>query len=282
MNRTLILPQNLIDKLETAFLDSNTKKKWESIGVNSVSQMLDHMIMELNKKNIKLSITSRRIEKNDEIKEKLKNGGNTSKFAGYFENEKGFVDALFFYIDPNASSANDFISRYVMPVILGIYKNCEDRVRHNRINFMPVYIVSFCSTSRPGNGSVKKNIVLAETIGFEYLDIFNNTYHDVINKIDSNGNPITSIMTLEDLDDFLKDAGGNKYFDIDIVNKTIVIKSDILAKSKNQSAELYRYALRVIPAVYLAGKKNYTIDVTSLSKNSAEYGKVLYRFLSKF
>lgn len=282
MNRTLILPQDLIDKLETAFLDLNTKKKWKSIGVNSISQMLDHMIMELNKKNIKLSITSRRIETADEIKEKLENGGNKSKFAGYFENEKGFVDALFFYIDPDAKSANDFISRYVMPVVLGIYKNCEHRVRDNHINFMPVYIVSFCSTSRPGNASVKKNIVLAETIGFEYLDIFNNTYHEVINKIDSNGNPITSILTLEDLNDFLKDSGGNKYFDIDFVNKTIVIKSDILAKSTNQSAEIYRYALRVIPAVYLAGKKNYTIDVTSLSKNSTEFGKVLYRFLSKF
>jgi len=282
VNRTLILPQDLIDKLETAFLDLNTKKKWKSIGVNSISQMLDHMIMELNKKNIKLSITSRRIETADEIKEKLENGGNKSKFAGYFENEKGFVDALFFYIDPDAKSANDFISRYVMPVVLGIYKNCEHRVRDNHINFMPVYIVSFCSTSRPGNASVKKNIVLAETIGFEYLDIFNNTYHEVINKIDSNGNPITSILTLEDLNDFLKDSGGNKYFDIDFVNKTIVIKSDILAKSTNQSAEIYRYALRVIPAVYLAGKKNYTIDVTSLSKNSTEFGKVLYRFLSKF
>ena len=281
MNRTLILPQDLIDKLETAFLDLNTKKKWKSIGVNSISQMLDHMIMELNKKNIKLSITSRRIAI-FYIKEKLENGGNKSKFAGYFENEKGFVDALFFYIDPDAKSANDFISRYVMPVVLGIYKNCEHRVRDNHINFMPVYIVSFCSTSRPGNASVKKNIVLAETIGFEYLDIFNNTYHEVINKIDSNGNPITSILTLEDLNDFLKDSGGNKYFDIDFVNKTIVIKSDILAKSTNQSAEIYRYALRVIPAVYLAGKKNYTIDVTSLSKNSTEFGKVLYRFLSKF
>ena len=282
MKRILVIPQDMVDKLNSASADVDTLNKWKSIGVNNTNEMIDYLIKELNKKDSKLSIDTMRIEKSTMIKNRLNNSGNISKFAGYFENENGAVDALFFYIEPNVGSANDFLSRYVMPVILGIYKTSENKVTEMHINYMPVYIVSLCSTSRTGNNSVKKNIVLAENMGFIYLDVFNNSYHDVINKTDINGNPVTSISTLEDLDDFLKDAGINEYFDIDFITKTITIKSDILDNSSNPSAELYRYALRVIPAVYLAGAREFSINASSLSTNSSDSVKLLSRFLSRF
>lgn len=272
----------MVDKFNDASSETETLNKWNSIGVANTKEMLDHLVAELNKKNAKLSINDKRIEDSTTIKNRLKNSGNKSKFAGYFENENGNVDALFFYIEPNVGSANDFLSRYVMPVLLGIYKNYENRAIDMHINYMPVYIVSFCSTSRIGNNYVKKNIVLAESMGFTYIDVFNNSYHDVINKTDSNGNPITTISTLEDLDEFLKDAGTNGYFDVDFSAKTLNIKSGVLDNSSNPSAELYRYALRVIPAVYLAGKRKFLINTTSLLTNSSDGVKLLCRYLSRF
>jgi hypothetical protein len=282
MKHCLILPQDMIDKLNSAASDVDTLAKWNSIGVTNPDEMVNHIVEELNQKNIKLSIDHTRTEPPSIIKDRIKNSGNVSKFAGYFENEKGNIDALFFYIEPNVGSANDFLSRYVMPVILGIYKTTEDRAVDMHINNMPVYIVSLCSTSRITNNSVKKNIVLAETMGFTYLDVFHNSYYDVINKSDIDGNPVTKIATLEDLDAFLKDSDVNGYFDIDDASKTIAIKSNILDQSSNPSAELYRYALRVIPAAYLASKKKFTVDSSSIATNSTEAITLLGRYLSRF
>lgn len=282
MKHSLILPRDMIDKLDSAASDVDALTKWNSIGVKNTSEMVSYVVEKLNQKNIKLSINNIRIENPSVIKDKLKNSGNVSKFAGYFENETGNVDALFFYIEPNASSANDFLSRYVMPVLLGIYRNIEDKAIDMHINNMPVYIVSLCSTSRITNNSVKKNIVLAETMGFVYLDVFNNSYYDVINKVDANGDTVTKIATLEDLDDFLKDSGVNEYFDINTASKTILIKSKIVDGSSNPSAELYRYALRVIPAAYLASKKKFTVDSSSLAANSIETVALLGRYLNRF
>lgn len=282
MNRCLVLPQDMIDKLNSASSDADTLAIWNSIGIRTVNDMITHIVCKLNNKNPKLSVTSTRIESGPTIKSRLENSGNVSKFAGYLENDKGNIDALFFYIEPNARSANDFLARYVMPVVLGIYKNIENRTLDMHINNMPIYIVSICSTSRVGNNYVKKNIVLAETMGFEYLDIFNNSYHDVINRVDANGDPVTKICTLQEIEDFIKDGGVNEYFTIDTTLKSLIVHSDILDRSSNPSAELYRYVLRVIPAVYMASSDGYNIDVTSLSTSTAESIILLKRYLEKF
>ncbi|WP_410496836.1 hypothetical protein QTL86_06525 [Cellulosilyticum sp. ST5] len=272
----------MVDKLTDASADVDTIAKWNSIGIYNVNDMITHIISELNNKNPKFAITSTRIESGATIKSRVENSGNVSKFAGYFENEKGNIDALFFYIEPNVGSANDFLSRYVIPVVLGIYKSIENRTSDMHVNNMPVYIVSICSTSRVGNNSVKKNIVLAETMGFQYLDIFNNSYYDVIGRVDANGDPVTKIRTLQELDDFLKDGGVNEYFTVDTTINSLIIHSDILDRSSNPSAELYRYVLRIIPAVYMASYDGYNIDVTSLATSTAESVILLKRYLESF
>ena len=210
MERCLVIPQDLVDKLNAAYADVPTKNKWVAIGVNNVNEMIERIIDDLNNKNPKLTIISYRVESNTDIKDRIENSGTTSKFGGYIENNKGNIDALFFYIEPNVGSANDFLSRYVMPSILGIYKSVEKRTKDMHINYMPVYIVGLCSTSRIGNDSVKRTIICAETMGFDYLDVFNNTYKEVINRFDANGDPITTIETLQELDDFLKYSGTNE------------------------------------------------------------------------
>ncbi|WP_164726579.1 hypothetical protein, partial [Veillonella ratti] len=141
----------MIDKVNKSISEEPSQSKWRSIEVTTINDVLDRIIDELNIKNKKLSINNVRIEDPDTIKNRIESAGNSSKFTGYFENEKGNVDSLFFYIEPKVDSANDFLARYVMPTLLGIYKNYEDKSRDLHINYMPVYIVSLCTTSRVGN-----------------------------------------------------------------------------------------------------------------------------------
>lgn len=283
MERCLVIPQDLVDKLNAAYADVPTKNKWVAIGVNNVNEMIQRIIDDLNNKNPKLSIISHRVESNTDIKDRIENSGTTSKFGGYIENNKGNIDALFFYIEPNVGSANDFLSRYVMPSILGIYKSVEKRTKDMHINYMPVYIVSLCSTSRIGNDSVKRTIICAETMGFDYLDVFNNTYKEVINRFDANGDPITTIETLQELDDFLKYSGTNEYFDLNVAAKTMTILSDrFTANNSNVTAELYRYVLRVIPATYMASNEGYKIDATSLATITNDSVTLIKEYMEKF
>lgn len=283
MERCLVIPQDLMDKLNEAYADAPTRSKWVAIGVNNVNEMIQRIIDDLNIKNPKLFIRSHRIETSTDIKDRIENSGTTSKFGGYIENEKGDIGALFFYIEPNVGSANDFLSRYVMPSILGIYKSVEARTKDMHINNMPVYIVSLCSTSRIGNDSVKRTIICSETMGFNYVDVFNNTYKEVINRFDANGDPITIIDTLQELDDFLKYSGTNEYFDLNMVTKTITILSGrFTANNSNVTAELYRYVLRVIPATYMASNEGYKIDATSLSTISNDSVTLIKEYMEKF
>lgn len=282
MKHCLVLPNELIDKLNVAYSDLATRNMWNNIGVNSVDEMLNKIVMMLNQKFPKLLIDATRIEDKNTIKERVENLGTVSYFTGYLENYKGNVDALFFYIEPNMDSANDFLTRQVTPVILGIYKSIKDRTSDLHINSMPVFIVSLCTTKRITQDSVKKTIVCAESMGLNYLDIFENDYHSVINKLDANGDQINKIKTVRDLDNFLKYNGINKYFKIDFNRKKLIILSDKLVESSNMTAELYRYALRIIPAVYMASNEGYTIDASSLDDLKSDRVELLREFISRF
>lgn len=283
MERRLVIPQDLMNKLKGAYADATTKNKWAAIGVNSINGMIQRIIDVLNVENPKLFIRSHKVETSANIKDRIENSGTTSKFGGYIEDSKNNIDALFFYIEPNVESANDCLARYVMPSIIGIYKSVEGRTKDMHINNMPIYIVSLCSTSRISNDSVKRTIICAETMGFDYVDVFDNSYKEIINKFDAHGNPITTIDTLQELDVFLKYSGVNEHFDLDVATKTItILSSRFTANHSNVTAELYRYVLRVIPAAYMASNEGYKIDATSLSTITNNSVTLIKKYLEKF
>ena len=176
MGHILVLPEDLRVKLNAANLDANTHNKWVAIGVNTVDDMINRIVNDLNHAYPVLSITSTREENKNTIKSRIDSTGNVSMFVGYFENDKGYVDALFYYIPPDASNANDFFPAKIMPPLFGIYNNIKDRTKDLHIHCMPVFIINLCTTSRVNNASVKKQMVCCETLGFNYYDIFHLFY----------------------------------------------------------------------------------------------------------
>ena len=282
MGHILVLPEDLRVKLNAANLDANTHNKWVAIGVNTVDDMINRIVNDLNHAYPVLSITSTREENKNTIKSRIDSTGNVSMFVGYFENDKGYVDALFYYIPPDASNANDFFPAKIMPPLFGIYNNIKDRTKDLHIHCMPVFIINLCTTSRVNNASVKKQMVCCETLGFNYYDIFQNGYHDVIGRTDADGNAITELQLLSELDELLGGVTNNKWFEVDYTNKKLKILSTTVTNSTNATSDVYRLSLYVIPAVYFAVDEGFSIDASSISTLGGDVAETLRNFISKF
>lgn len=282
MGHILVLPEDLRVKLNAANLDANTHNKWLAIGVNTVDDMINRIVNDLNHAYPVLSITSIREENKNTIKSRIDSTGNVSMFVGYFENDKGYVDALFYYIPPDASNANDFFPAKIMPPLFGIYNNIKDRTKDLHIHCMPVFIINLCTTSRVNNASVKKQMVCCETLGFNYYDIFQNGYHDVIGRTDADGNAITELQFLSELDELLGGVTNNKWFEVDYTNKKMKILSTTVTNSTNATSDVYRLSLYVIPAVYFAVDEGFSIDASSISTLGGDVAETLRNFISKF
>ena len=117
--------------------------------------MINRVISEMNKRFPKLSIINYRVDNKDNIKETIGNRGSSSIYAGYLETENGNVDGLFFYIPPSLNSGNDFLTRQVMPTLLGIYEGISQDMIDLHFNNRPVYILNINETNRSEQRAVK-------------------------------------------------------------------------------------------------------------------------------
>lgn len=280
MKHVLVVPQELDQKLQAAYADTTTHDKWLAIGVDTVDEMYERIKLRLNEKNEKLEIESVRIEDKSVIKEKINNSSRVSLFAGYFENQDGNIDALFFYVDPDAANANDFLASKIPPVIIGIYKNYQSRTRDLHINSKPIYIVSLCTSSRVTNASVKQQIICAETMGFYYTDIFNNRLYDILNN--GPDDVVTKIHSLSQYNDLITQGGTNDSFKVNDTNRSLEVTCTNTLGRTNDTAYIYRWFLKVLPAVYLAADEQYRIDLSAISTITNGDVPLLRDYIRKF
>lgn len=265
MNRTLVFPEEFEIKLTEAYADNTIHSKWLEIGVNTVHDMIDRIISELNKNFPKLRVRGYRACSKDNIKNTIGNRGLNSLYTGYFETETGNVDGLFFYIPPKLDSGNDILTRQVMPSLLGIYDGISQDMIDLHFNNRPVYIVNLNETNRSEQRAVKISFICAELLGFRYLDLFKRQYRDVLSPL-SFENSENQIINLTDFHILLSNSSGNnEYFEIDENGKTLILFSSRITDSSNASAEMYRYLLRVLPAIYMAIEKNYSVNITDFN-----------------
>lgn len=280
MNRILVLPEEFEVKLNEAHADNTIHLKWLEIGVDTVQDMIDRIISELNKKFPKLKITGYRACSKDNIKNTIGNRGMNSVYSGYFETEVGNVDGLFFYIPPKLNSGNDILTRQVMPSLLGIYEGIYQDMIDLHFNNRPVYIVNLNETNRSEQRAVKISFICAELLGFRYLDLFDRQFHNVLSPL-SFGNSENQIINLTDFDSLLSTNGNNEYFEVDDNDKTLILLSSRITDSSNASAEMYRYLLRVLPAIYMAIEKDYSINITDFNGVSLSMIDIIRNYISK-
>ena len=258
MNHILVLPEEFETNLNDAFANNDIHAKWLRIGIDTVLDMKSNIIAKLNEKYPKLNITEFRIESKQTIKERIENNGSTSVYAGYIEKDNGNIDGLFFYIPPSLNSGNDFLTRQVFPSLIGIYENISPNMEDMHFNSRPVYILNINETNRSEQRAVKISFLCAELLGFNYLDVFERDFHDIITDEDSN----IPVITLTIFNNLFITNGNNEWFTVNHIDKTLKLLSSRVTSSSNPSAEIYRYALKVLPAIYLAIEEGYRIDLS--------------------
>ncbi len=262
MKHTLVLPCDLNDKLYSVASNASVLSRWTSIGVKTINDMLLKIIDDMNNTFYKLNITDVRFEGKNVIRSKISNLGKESVYAGYLEADNGVIDGLFFYIPPSLDSANDILSRQVIPGLMGIFSGVYDSTKDLHLTNRPIYIVNLNELSRMNQRSVKINIIFSKLMGFNYLDLFGNEYEDIITDdfCDLSNN-------IEMIDDLITDNGthSNDYFVLDPYSKTLKVLANKLNKSKNPTAEIYRFILKVVPSIYIGLKEGYTIDISDLN-----------------
>ena len=258
MNHILVLPEEFETNLNDAFANNDIHAKWLRIGIDTVLDMKNSIIAKLNEKYSKLNITGFRIESKQTIKERIENNGSTSVYAGYIEKENGNIDGLFFYIPPSLNSGNDFLTRQVFPSLIGIYENISPNMKDMHFNSRPVYILNINETNRAEQRAVKISFLCAELLGFNYLDVFERDFHDIV----TDGDNSIPVITLTIFNNLFATNGNNEWFIVNHIDKTLKLLSSRVTSSSNPSAEIYRYALKVLPAIYMAVEEGYRIDLS--------------------
>ena len=258
MNHILVLPEEFETNLNDAFANNDIHAKWLRIGIDTVLDMKNSIITKLNEKYPKLNITGFRIESKQTIKERIENNGGTSVYAGYIEKDNGNIDGLFFYIPPSLNSGNDFLTRQVFPSLIGIYENISPNMKDMHFNSRPVYILNLNETNRSEQRAVKISFLCAELLGFNYLDVFERNFYDIVTDEDNN----IPVITLTIFNNLFITNGNNEWFTVNNIDKTLKLLSSRVTSSSNPSAEIYRYALKVLPAIYMAIEEGYRIDLS--------------------
>ena len=280
MNHILVLPEEFEIKLNEAHANNDVHAKWLQIGVDTVQDMINKVISEMNNRFPKLSITNYRVENKDYIKETIGNRGSSSIYAGYFETDKGNVDGLFFYIPPLLDSGNDILTRQVMPTLLGIYEGISQDMVDLHFNNRPVYIVNINETNRSEQRAVKISFICAELLGFKYLDIFGREFHDVIPSLNE-GDRDFKISSLAEFNLLFTNNGNNELFVVNEEEKVLQLLSNTVTTSKNPSAEMYRYFLKVLPAIYMSIDAGYQINIDAFDNLKTSMFDVIRMYISK-
>lgn len=280
LNHILVLPEEFETKLNEAHADSDIHEKWLQIGVDTVQDMINRVISEMNERFPKLSIINYRVDNKDNIKETIGNRGSSSIYAGYLETENGNVDGLFFYIPPSLNSGNDFLTRQVMPTLLGIYEGISQDMIDLHFNNRPVYILNINETNRSEQRAVKVSFICAELLGFKYLDIFGREFHDILKSLSTEDDEF-QISSLADFNRLFAVNGDNELFIVNDEEKVLQLLSDKVTASKNPSAEMYRYCLKVLPAIYMAIDEGYRINIDDFDSVGLSMFDVIRTYISK-
>lgn len=279
MNRTIVFPEDFLTKINDAYSDPNIRTKWDELGITTAQDMINKVVLNLNVNFPKLNIVGYRAEDKHEIKQEIGNRGSNSMFTGYLETEGGNIDGLFFYIPPSLDSGNDFLTRQVMPSLLGIYEGISTEMESMYFNNRPIYIVNINETSRSEQRAVKISFLCAELLDFNYVDIFNREYRDILNNISLNNT--TMMLSLNEYSKLFENNGRNELFEINDQLKELILLSDKVTSSSNPSAELYRYMLKLLPAIYMAIDMGYGVNIEDFDSVNLSMFEIVRSYISK-
>lgn len=250
MANKLILSKSLIDKFNSTNYSTSF---WTNIGIATSTDLQKRICDKLNLLNHKLNVTH--IE--------AANTGESSSNYGYILNQKGEKICYFFAIPPGTDSRSGFLAQHVYSGLKHITDKTIVSSCFEPYN-LPVCIININEFTLTPSKII--NIRGAISIGLNYSDIFN---RDIPNEF-------------VDLDEMNKEliavnGSSNQYFTLDLINQIITFKTDTLTTNTN---DRYFYSAKAYPALYLASRDGYKIDITKFKASGTTNNGTLRTFIN--
>lgn len=257
MKNTLIFLDSLDTKLNN--LDQTTWTKYKTIGITNLNDLKEKIIEKLNTYNEKLNID--KIDFNTSI-----TGLNQPRtYSGVINSGNQNNLAYVFIVPPEVDNRNGFIAQQIMPVLAEIIqKNLSSN--SFLLSNLPVYVVTIDPNNLVPARAV--SVIGSKILKFHYLDIFNQDEKIILSQTGINPK-VNNIVDYDTLINSASSRTGNTYFDLDKVNKTIIFKIGNLKIKASQTNEPYYYTMKAYPALALAFKESYDIDITALTSVNA-------------
>ena len=93
---------------------------------------------------------------------------------------------------------------------------------------------------------------------------------------------ITEVKTIRALSELVSQTGTNDSFQVDEVNKTLSVICENMLQRSNDTAYIYRWFLKCIPAVYLASSEGYTIDLSAIRTLTSGDISLIREYIEKY
>lgn len=147
-------------------------------------------------------------------------------------------------------------------------------------NNRPVYIININETNRSEQRAVKISFICAEILGFKYVDIFEREYLDIMENTILEDKEV-QMLSLIEFNQLFTSNGDNELFKVNTVDKVLELLPNRIVVSSNQSAEMYRYSLKVLPAIYLAIDAGYQVNIDAFNALNISMFNIIRTYVAK-
>lgn len=241
MSYKLILSEKFKEKISS----NESLMLLSSKGIDSLSEYESRLIEIIKFKNSKLVI--------DEI---VYSDEKLDKYSGYIINNLDEKIVYIFIVPPKLGTRSGFITQQVFGTLSNSTKNIYNSSSYY-LSEVPVYIIN--SDVEDINLSKARNIVASKLLGFKFLDFYDRNEEEVL--LEKFGK--TNFTSLKEFTTLISDDdGNNNYYEIDEDEQIVKFKTDQLKfLSSSLTNEPYYFAIKAYPALYLASKENFNIDL---------------------
>jgi len=266
---------NLSVELSALFNNAvpSTLQAWQSIGINSVSELENRIIFKTNSINKKFSIST------------INYTNTTSRYSGSITDSSGRSISHISIIPPDYKTRSAFLTQQVFPSLSPIIKNIMSNSLCFELTNLPFIILNLNEVNLTPGTSV--SILSAKILNLKYSDLYDRDENDIL--IQNSLNPL--IKNIIDYDLLLKgiprgaSQGNNEYFDLDNVNKIITFKQANLGNGSGLTLEPYTYLIKSYPALFLAYNDRYSIDYSifqsTVDPTSNENLNIFFEYILK-
>lgn len=253
----------LTKKFEQILLSTDTINLLTQKGINDIDEYSVLLKDSINVSNPKLNVENVFYE---DI--------TIDTYTGYIFDDNDKITCYLFIIPPKLGTRSGFITQQMFGFLSNvILKNTTSN--DNTISNKPVYIIN--SDVSGINISKAINIVGSQILNFTFLDVFNRDFENIL--FEKKGK-----IKFKSLVDYNNLIGAiNDYFVVDVPNKTIKFKSDKLKDfSQSLTNEPYYFAIKAYPALYLASKEKFDIDISLFENWYNDLNKITNKNIEAF